>query len=83
MPKRATDVFAFSFNDQVVVIDGDAVYADDHPWVLANPSKFKEIAHDVIEAASAAPGEKRRGPGRPKKEPAPDEAPTRKFGTVT
>lgn len=88
MPKRATDVFAFTFNDAIVVVDGDAVYADDHPWVKANPSKFKEVEHDVIEAATQAPGEVRRGPGRPKKvkdddievvaEPAPH-----KFGTVT
>jgi hypothetical protein len=61
------------------VPDPRAQYEDDHPLVKAHPSYFIKEGEeeapapesvriaDVVEQATRAPGEKRRGPGRPRK----------------
>jgi hypothetical protein len=50
------------------VIGPELVFADDHEFVKRYPHLFRNIADDVIESATAAPGEVRRGPGRPRKD---------------
>lgn len=67
MPKVPTSASAFTVNDAIVVLDTTKVYADDHPWVKAHPELFTDLDLEVVEAATAAPGERRRGPGRPPK----------------
>lgn len=52
------------------------LYMDDHPVVIQHPDLFDRdlekyaigYAPPVIETATAAPGEIRRGPGRPRKD---------------
>lgn len=54
------------------VISPDDVFPDDHPFVKATPAIFERVDGDgkraPVEQATAAPGEVRRGPGRPRKE---------------
>lgn len=75
MPKKAFQSFAAQGKDGVVcVISEDEVYADDHPFVKRWPDMFGELEDVVriipavppVETATAAPGETRRGPGRPR-----------------
>lgn len=74
MPKRVISTFSYGSGPPVVVPEGD-VYADDHPLVKSYPGHFEDLNVNVIEApkrgveqATAAPGEVRRGPGRPRKD---------------
>jgi hypothetical protein len=76
MPKRVKDPVAVGNPDgSITVISPDSEFADDHPYVKANPNLFVEAwdeanvvrapsrhsrAHQV-EQATAAPGEKRSG----------------------
>jgi hypothetical protein len=76
MPKRVKDPVAVGNPDgSITVLDPASVFADDHPYVKANPGLFVEAwdegdvvrapgrhsrAHPV-EQATAAPGEKRGG----------------------
>lgn len=53
---------ALDGDTEVFIEKGDTSYADDHPAVLANPTYFK----------TDAPAEPKRGPGRPRKDAAPD-----------
>lgn len=76
MPKRARESFAFGVGDAIQVVSEDDEYDDDHPYVKARPEMFIDIqdnpfrikAPSRVEQATAAPGEVRRGPGRPRKE---------------
>jgi hypothetical protein len=55
------------------VITPDDVFPDDHPFVKAAPGAFVRVGDEVarpVEQATAAPGEVRRGPGRPRKDAA-------------
>jgi hypothetical protein len=79
--KRARQSFAFSVGDMIQVVSEDDEYDDDHPFVKARPDMFVDIQdnpHRIkapsaqplrppVEQATAAPGEVRRGPGRPRK----------------
>lgn len=57
------------------MVEGGRLYFADDPVVIANPglftSELERFAvgyHErVVETATAAPGEVRRGPGRPRK----------------
>lgn len=42
-----------------VVLNSDQLYADDHPFVVERPELFRDISRDVIETATAGPGERR------------------------
>jgi hypothetical protein len=75
MAKRARQSFAYSAGEVILVISEDAEYDDDHPYVKAHPDMFIDILDNphrirtpVVEQATAAPGEVRRGPGRPRKD---------------
>lgn len=76
MAKRARQSFAFSVGEVIQVVSEDDEYDDDHPFVKARPELFVDIQdnpHRIrtpsrVEQATAAPGEMRRGPGRPRKE---------------
>lgn len=60
MAKRATDSFAFDDGKgNFLVVNSENLYADDHPFVKRFPNKFRDANELVIEAATAAPGEKR------------------------
>ena len=51
------------------VIGPPMVFADDHSYVRKYPELFRDIADGmIVEQATSAPGEVRRGPGRPRKE---------------
>lgn len=75
MAKRAKQSFAYSVRDVIQVVSEDDEYDDDHPFVRARPEMFVDIQDNphrirtpgVVEQATAAPGELRRGPGRPRK----------------
>lgn len=76
MAKRAKQSFAFSGRDVIQVVSEDDEYDDDHPFVKARPDMFVDIQDNphrikapsrVVEQMTAAPGEMRRGPGRPRK----------------
>ena len=76
MSKRAKQSFAFGNDDgSITVVNEETIYADNHPLVKARPLMFRDLdeeavpnPRDVVEQATAAPGELRRGPGRPRKE---------------
>lgn len=79
MPYRPKYPFnALSDNGTSTIIGPDQIFADDHPYVIRYPDLMIDIASLVIpnpgqparavEQATAAPGEERRGPGRPRKE---------------
>lgn len=58
----------------LVVLNPAVDYATDDPLVGAYPWAFKPLDTTIresmpVEQATAAPGEKRRGPGRPRKTP--------------
>jgi hypothetical protein len=59
MAKRAREAFAFQDGDHITVVSSDDLYADDHPYVRARPDMFVDPLANVIEAATAAPGERR------------------------
>jgi hypothetical protein len=66
-----TPIYPFNaINDDgtTEVIGPGQVYADDHSYVRRYPELFRDVASEVIEQATSAPGEVRRGPGRPRKE---------------
>ena len=87
MTKQAFQSFAKQGPDGIVVVNGDDLFADDHPFVKAWPEHFGEhmdmatvtpapakvTARAKVEKATAEPGET-RDVDKPK---------TRKFGTVT
>lgn len=77
MPKKAYASFAFQGPDgMAVVVSEDDIFDDDHPYVAAYPANFRDLMDAVtvhaapkntaVEQATAAPGEVRRGPGRPR-----------------
>lgn len=75
MAKRAKQSFAFSADEVIQVVSEDDEYDDNHPFVKARPDMFVDIQDNprrimapTVEQATAAPGEMRRGPGRPRKE---------------
>lgn len=82
MTKKARQSFAYQGKDGIVVVSEDDAFADDHPYVKARPDMFGDLedviqiqtnpkkasAAPVVESATAAPGEVRRGPGRPRKD---------------
>jgi hypothetical protein len=75
MPKKAYQSFVKLIDGTNVVISSDDFYADDHPYVRAWPEMFADMFDLVkihhaseVEQATAAPGEVRRGPGRPRKD---------------
>jgi hypothetical protein len=73
MTKRARVTFAKTGGDgSIVVVRDDEFYEDDHPYVKAWPEMFGDLDDLIevhhVEQATAAPGEVRRGPGRPRKD---------------
>jgi hypothetical protein len=78
--KKAFQSFAKNGPDGViVVVSEDDAFADDHPFVKKWPEMFGELEDvititskpskaPVVEQETAAPGELRRGPGRPRKD---------------
>lgn len=68
MAKRAKQSFAFSLAEGInQVVSEDDEYDDDHPFVKANPSMFRDVLdnpHRIrtprVEQATAAPGETRQ-----------------------
>lgn len=71
MPKRVKSPFVGQLYGREVIVTPDDIYADDHEIVVAYPHLFEEIPviprRGEVEQATAAPGELRRGPGRPRK----------------
>lgn len=77
MTKKAFQSFAKQGPDGIVVVSEDDLFADDHPFVKAWPEMFGDhldlmTVHEnpsrsqPVEQATAAPGEQRQGPGRPR-----------------
>lgn len=69
-----TALMGFSYEDSNgdnVVVQAGAVVEDGHPMLKIRPDVFVPIVVHFprpsrVEQATAAPGEQRRGPGRPK-----------------
>jgi hypothetical protein len=57
LPKCPIQHTFVPINGREVQLIPDEIYADDHEFVLAKPELFRDIV--VIEAATAAPGERR------------------------
>jgi hypothetical protein len=72
MLKRARVTFAKQGPDGIIVVKDEDFYPDDHPYVKAWPEMFADLDDlidvQVVEQATAAPGEVRRGPGRPRRD---------------
>lgn len=78
MPELVICVASAHVSEYQMVEGGRLYYADD-PIVLSNPGMFTDeldrfaVGYDerqahIFETATAAPGEVRRGPGRPRKD---------------
>ena len=74
MAKRATRHFYSGAVSSPRKAKAGEIYPDDHPLVRAHPDMFEDVDTYVsrvypefVETASAEPGVKRRGPGRPPK----------------
>lgn len=68
---------AFAFTDPATgtarTVNEDEVFPDNHRYVKLFPGNFVDVmaqyeSQMTVEQATAAPGEVRRGPGRPRKD---------------
>jgi hypothetical protein len=79
MPVRPINAFAFTDprTGFARTLNEDEVFPDDHRFVKMFPGNFVDVMAQYesqmqvsapVEQATAAPGEVRRGPGRPRKD---------------